>query len=408
MKEIFPRKRYLSFLEGFSFAPIIKVLTGLRRVGKSSLLQIYIQELKQKNALSEQDVLYINKENFTFDNIRNAQDLFQYFEKWYAQKPTRNKFIVAIDEVQEIFEWEKIINSLLAEYQGHIEIIITGSNASMLSGDLATLLSGRYVTLTVYPFDFTEYCAYRVLNKNKENFELYLRDGGMPGLFYLPQNREFTDIYLAGIYDTVLLKDIVENFSVRNVSFLEQLYRYIFANTGCIISAKKISDYLKSQKISHSIETVLQYLHYGQDAFLLHKVASCDPGSKKFFEIYQKYYVGDIGIRNALVGYNPIRDRGRVLENYVYIQLISRGWNVSVGRLKNGKEIDFIAEKQGIIKYFQVCYLLSDENVIEREYSALESVADSWEKYVLSLDDIEMGIRNGIFHKKVFEIEDIL
>ncbi len=156
------------------------------------------------------------------------------------------------------------------------------------------------------------------------------------------------------------------------------------------------------------METVLQYLHYGQDAFLLHKVKSFDPGSKKIFEIYQKYFVGDIGIRNAVVGYQPVRDRGRILENYVYMTLKAKGYSVSIGRLKNKKEIDFIAEKNGIIKYFQVCYLLTDEKVIEREYSGLESLSDSWEKYVLSFDEEKMGIRNGIIHKKIFELEDVL
>ncbi len=407
MNEIFKRKRYLSFLQGFAFTPVIKVLTGLRRVGKSSLLQSYLDEQKEAESLESDDIFYVNKDDFSFAFIKNATDLHQYFEDWY-QKKKRSRFIVALDEVQEIDEWERIVNGLLAKYQQQVDIIITGSNASMLSGDLATLLSGRYVTLRVYPLSFTEYSDATQSKPANQTFEKYLQRGGMPGLLHIPDNPEFTKAYLSDIYSTILLKDIVEHFSVRNVEFLEQLYQYIFTNIGCVISAKKISDYLKSQKISHSVDTVLQYLHYGQEAFLLQKVKSSDPGSKKIFEIYQKYYVGDLGIRNSIVGYSPARDKGRVLENYVYLQLMTYGWNVMIGRLKNKKEIDFIAEKNGIIKYFQVCYLLADERVIDREYSALESVHDSWGKYVLSLDEMEMGIRNGIKHYKIYEIEQIL
>ncbi len=405
---MFYREKYLHVLEGFAFTPVIKVLTGIRRVGKSSLLQTYIQRQQEKKNIPAAHILTINKELFIFDHLKTANDLFAYFQEWYATLPENVPFMVAIDEVQEIFEWEKVINSLLASYQKRIDITITGSNASLLSSDLATLLSGRYITLRVFPFSFTEYCEYHKKNPDKSFFLEYLRFGGLPGTFFLPREDSFLDAYLQGIYSTVLLKDVVEYFSVRNVEFLKQLYQFVFTNIGNIVSAKKISDYLKSQKISHSMETVLQYLHYGEDAFLLQKVVSCDPGSKRVFEIYQKYYVGDIGLRNAICGYSPVRDQGRILENYVFLQLLGAGYSVKIGRLKDATEIDFIAEKNGITKYFQVCYLLADETVIEREYAPFEKIYDQWEKYVISLDEENMGMRNGIRHENIWKLEEIL
>ncbi len=210
--------------------------------------------------------------------------------------------------------------------------------------------------------------------------------------------------YLRGIYSTILLKDIVRHFGLRNVAFFEDLYRYLFSNIGSVFSAKSISDYLLSQKIKLSPETILTYLEYGQKAYLIHLAKAEDPATKKYFEIYNKYYVSDMGLRNSLIGWNPARDIGKILENFVYLELIRAGYSVRIGRLKNGKEIDFVAEKRGIVKYLQVTYKLGGETTIEREYMALESLNDHWEKYVVSMDEMSFGVRNGIKHVRILDL----
>lgn len=408
-EKLYVRDRYVLQLHGFAFAPVVKILTGMRRVGKSSIVKSYIQQSIQYKALTAEYIWYINKELLKFDAIRTYQDLNLLFLEWRRTLPKQSsKFLIAIDEIQEIDGWERFIASVLAEFQQQVDIVITGSNSNMLSSHLATLLSGRYVEIRVFPLDFPEYCGIRSIDETKDNFLQYLQFGGMPGLFAMKSDPQFLNSYLQGIYATAVLKDVIEYFSVRNTEFLKILYQYVFTNIGNIFSAKSIVDYLKSQRISVSVDTVLKYLSHAEDAYLIYKVKSCDPGTKKIFSIYQKYYIADLGLRNAMTGYLPVRDQGRILENYVYLLLLLNGYDVYIGRLKNNKEVDFIAEKQGKKFYIQVCYLLTDQSVIDREYSALESIQDNWPKYVVSMDEQDLGVRNGIEHISLMDMTSIL
>lgn len=404
---LIPRTKYMEKIEKFLGKPVIKVFSGMRRVGKSSLLKSVIQNLITSGQYKTEDIFYLNKESYDWDHIRTYHDLMELFVA-FEKKGDHEKILVAIDEIQDIEEWERFIRSIFSDKQDTIDIIITGSNSTLLSGELATFLTGRYVEFEIFPLDFEEYTLFRNESPTDTLFLEYLRYGWLPGIIRMWRDEESIYEYLHWIYSTILLKDIVRHFGLRNVAFFEDLYRYLFSNIGSVFSAKSISDYLLSQKIKLSPETILTYLEYGQKAYLIHLVKAEDPATKKYFEIYNKYYVSDIGLRNSLIGWNPARDIGKVLENFVYLELIRAGYNVRIGRLKNGKEVDFVTEKWGNIKYFQVTYKLAEETTIEREYSALESLDDHWEKYVVSMDEMSFGIRNGIKHIHIMDLKNIL
>lgn len=296
------------------------------------------------------------------------------------------------------------MNGYLSVYQEKAEIFITGSNSFLLSGELATYLTGRYVEFPIYPLSFAEFCIFKKAPETKENFLEYLKYGGLPGIFKMEYTGETIFSYLLSVYHTIVLKDIIQYHQVKNINFFKDLYKHTLANIGNVISGKSIKDYLKSQNISIGNDTVVNFLGYALETFLLSKVHSVDPETKKYFEIYNKYYVGDLGLRNALVGYVFSRDIGKLLENYVFLELKRHGYNVKIGRLKNGGEIDFIAERNGIVKYFQVCYLLGSEKTIEREFGNLKTIRDNWEKYVVSMDDIDHGTDEGIRHVNVMDL----
>lgn len=399
--------KYSEKIEKFLGKPVIKVLSGMRRVGKSSLLKSVIQNLVTSGQYKSEDIFYLNKESYEWDHIRTYHDLMELFLT-FEKKGDHGKILVAIDEIQDIEEWERFIRSIFSDKQDTIDIIITGSNSTLLSGELTTFLTGRYVEFKIFPLDFEEYTLFRNKTPTDALFLEYLHYGWLPGIIRMWRDEESIYEYLHGIYSTILLKDIVRHFGLRNVAFFEDLYRYLFSNIGSVFSAKSISDYLLSQKIKLSPETILTYLEYGQKAYLIHLIKAEDPATKKYFEIYNKYYVSDIGLRNSLIGWNPARDIGKVLENFVYLELIRAGYSVRIGRLKNGKEIDFVAEKWGIIKYFQITYKLWEETTIEREYSALESLDDHWEKYVISMDTMSFGVRNGIKHLQILDLQSVL
>ncbi|MCH2188887.1 ATP-binding protein [Candidatus Gracilibacteria bacterium] len=406
-ESIIERDFYLNKIEKYHNTPLIKVLIGQRRVGKSTLLKSIIQKMYSQNELKKENILYINKELPTFDHIHTYEDLKKEFKVFLTQTST-GKILVGIDEVQEIKNWEKFINGISAEYQENIEIYITGSNSFLLSGELATYLTGRYVEFHILPLSFQEFCIFKKDKENRENFIEYLKYGGLPAIFKMHYEDEVIFPYLLGVYNTIIVKDVIQHHEIRNVGFFKDLYRYSLGNIGSIISGKSIKNYLKSQGISLGNETVLNFLSYALETFILHKVYSVNPETKKYFEIYNKYYAGDLGIRNALTGYDFKRDIGKLIENYVYLELQRYDYDVRIGRLKSGKEIDFIATKNGITKYFQVCYLLGSEDTIEREYSSLKEVSDNWEKYVVSFDEIDFGNHDGIRHVNVMNMCEVL
>ncbi len=415
-QEIIERNKYLQEIQDFLWTPLIKVLIWARRVGKSSILKNIIQK-EYKSWIFWDNFFYINKEDIVFDNIKNYLDLQKEFENFLENVNEDKKIFVAIDEVQEIEVWEKFVNSLLSKYKSNIEIFVTGSNSSLLSSDLATLLTWRYISFKIYPLSFEEFLKFSWKKRSKQEFLKYLELGWMPWIFETNFTNNAIKWYLKWVYNSILLKDIVKYFWVKNIDFLETLYKFILVNIWNVFSAKKITDYLKSQKIKVNVDTVLNYLNFWEKWFLINKVKTQELQSKKIFEVYDKYYSEDLGIRNAIVWFELSRDIWLLLENYVFNTLKYYSYEITIWRLKiydkfskkyKNLEIDFIAEKDWKKKYFQVCYLLSWEDVISREFWNLELIEDSWPKYVVSFDDINFWERNWIKHINIIDLEKIL
>lgn len=379
---MFRRKIYIDRIRPFIGKPVIKVITGMRRVGKSFFLRMLMEELALQGT-DNQSMVLIDKESTDFDYIKNYQDLNRFVEdRFKSAGGTRHLFV---DEIQEISSWEKAISSL--QKSKKYDIYITGSNAHLLSSEIATLISGRYIECPIYSLGFSEFLEFRgTLRENDEKeFNNYLRFGGFPALHHFDFDETTVYQYISSIYNTILLKDIVKRNNVRNISLLENITRFVFDNIGNIFSAKRVSDYLKSQRMKIGVETVQNYLAYLCNTYALHKVNRYDIKGRRLLEVHEKYYLGDIGLRHALLGFKEA-DISGVLENLIYLELLRRGYRVSVGKLWD-KEIDFIAEKESEKIYIQVTYLLSSPDVIDREFSPLKDIRDNYPKYVLSLDD---------------------
>ena len=378
---------------------IIKVITGQRRVGKSFFLFQIIDELKKND--SEIQIIYINKELHKFNDILNADDLINHINKFEKKKTA-----ILIDEIQEIEGFENALRSLQAELI--YDIYCTGSNANMLSSELATYLSGRYIQIEIYPLNFKEFLQFNNLTDNTESLNLYMRYGGHPYIKHLELKDEIIFDYLRNIYQTILLKDIVARNNIRNIRFLEDLSYYISDNIGNLVSAKKISDYLKFQKIKISNQAVLNYLHYLNDAFLVHAVKRYDIKGKRTFEIGEKYYFNDIGLRNSMVGFKP-DDIAQIIENLVFNRLIMLGFDVKIGKFDD-KEIDFVCSKNNKKIYIQVTNYLNNKNVIDREFGNLLLIKDNYPKWVISLDELNLDSYEGVEHYslKQFLLMEIL
>lgn len=394
------RKKYIDQITPFVGKPVIKVITGMRRVGKSTFLKMVMNTL-QEQGIDKNLIVYINKESLEFDDIQNYTHLNQYITA--ISKKTKKKLYIFIDEIQEISEWEKAILSFFSNDVA--DIYISGSNAHLFSEELATLLSGRYVTIPIYPLTFKEFLIFRGSKTenvdNEKEFNNYVRFGGFPGIHMLDFREEIIFQYINSIFNTILLKDVTKRHNIRNVAQLERITKFIFDNCGNIISAKKISDYLKSQRASVTVDTIQNFLQYLQSAFLIFKTSRFDIKGKRHLEFLEKYYMGDIGLRHGFIGYRD-NDISGILENIVYLELLSRGYKVSVGKLNN-LEIDFIAEKQGNREYFQVCYLLASKDTENREFKPLELLKDNFPKTVISLDKNWGNNRNGILRSNLIE-----
>jgi predicted AAA+ superfamily ATPase len=306
-EQLIVREEPMNFIKKFLHTPLIKVLTGQRRVGKSSILKLFMQELYQSKAIPKENFFYINKENTDFDYIKTYEDLKKAFQE-FSEKTVSGRIFVGIDEIQDIPYWEKFVNGILAKYGDKAEIFITGSNAFLLSGDLTTYLTGRYIEFPIYPLSFSEFCIFKKETESRENFLEYLKYGGLPGIFRMERSDEVIFSYLLSVYNTIFVKDIIQHNVIKNINFFEDLYKYTLSNIGNIITGISIKNYLKSQQISIGNDTILNFLHYGQETFLLNKVHSVNPDTKKYFAIYNKYYAGDVGLRNAFVGYDSKKD----------------------------------------------------------------------------------------------------
>ncbi len=387
------RKRYLDKIIPFIEKPVIKVITGIRRCGKSTLLKQIIQLIENRNVAIEQ-IIHINMELMEFDGLKNYRDLYTYIQE--RQRKIGVKYYIFIDEVQEVEEWEKAINSLLAE--GKSDIYISGSNARLLSSELATLLSGRYIEFKMYSLVFSEFISF-IKSKDRGNtiekqFDAFLKFGGFPGIHHMELDDTVIRQYLQSIYNSVLLKDVIVRNNIRDAAMLDVISKYLIDNSGKITSAKSISDFMKSKNRKVSVDTVLNYIRFNCDALLFEKVERYDLKGKRLLETYEKYYMSDIGLRFATLGYTP-ESVSSQLENIVYLELKSRDYKITIGKLDD-LEIDFIATKGTEKIYIQVSTQLTNDKVIEREYRSLEMVKDSFPKYVLSLDKGFETSRNGI------------
>ena len=353
---------YFTILKTFFNKDIIKVIVGQRRVGKSYFLHQIKNEIQETN--KNANVIFINKELYEFRNIIDYIDLTEYINNRIIPG---KKTVLFIDEIQDIKEFEKALRSLQAE--GTFDIYCSSSNANLLSGELATFLSGRYIEFKIYPLSYSEFLEFQNLKNSDDNFNKYLKFGGLPYLKNLELKDGIAFDYLRNIYKTILLKDVVARNKIRNVDFLQNLSEYIAENTGNIISAKKISDFLKSQKIRISNNIVLNYLNFLINAFLINKVKRSEVGGKKIFETGEKYYFSDIGLRNSIIGFR-LQDIAKIYENLVYNHISGLGFDITIGKLKD-KEIDFICKKDNEKIYIQVTYILSGQSVIDREFGNL-------------------------------------
>lgn len=381
------RPIYINKVSPFINKNIIKVFTGQRRVGKSYLLYQIIALIQKTDAKA--NIVYINKEDLAFSSIKNAEELNKYV---LSKKVKKGKTYLFIDEIQDITNFESALRSLLLEED--LDIYCTGSNANMLSRDIAGYLSGRFIEIVVYSLSYTEFLDFHKLDNNQNSLEKYTKFGGLPYLIHLPLEAEVVFEYLKNIYTTIVYRDIINRFQIRNTFFLEQLVLFLASNTGSLFSAKKISDFLKSQQINMPANQVQTYISHLVNAFVVHQVKRFDIVGKRVFEIHEKYYFENVGIRHALWGYR-IEDRGKVMENIVYNHLLCQGYAVKVGIIGD-LEIDFVAQRNGETKYIQVALSLNEEKTIEREFGNLKKVKDNYPKMVVTLDEYHGNTHEGI------------
>lgn len=393
------RESYMKRIRPFIGTDLVKVLTGIRRSGKSVMLELIKQEISAQG-VSEQNFICINFEDMRYSNLLTAKVLHD--EVMMRAEGIKGKVYLFFDEIQEVEDWEKCINSFRVALD--CDIYITGSNAKLLSSELATHLGGRYVEFIIYPFSFAEFNEmYKQLNPQNTTadiFKAYLFFGGMPYLGNLRYEAEPVRQYLSDIFVSVQLKDVIKRNKVRDVDLLERIIAYVIANVGTTFSANSLVKFLKSERRTVAAETVMNYIKYCTEAFLFYQVKRQDLQGKQLLAINEKYYIADHGIREAVFGGN-MRDINLVLENIVYMEMLRRGYDVTVGKIGD-KEIDFVCEKAGEKIYLQVAYLLASEDTIKREFGAFDNVKDNYPKYVLSLDEFDMS-RNGIKHLNIRE-----
>jgi len=396
------REKYLSKIRPFYELDLIKVLTGIRRCGKSTILSQIIDEIKMRGVKEEQ-IIYINFEFEDYYYIKNDLDLHNYITDKMVNK---DKYYLFFDEIQNVEKWEKSVNSFKAKYKENVSIFVTGSNSDLLSGELATHLAGRYVSFKIYPFTFKEVCELKgILSKNKyeleSDFEDYVKWGGLPQRFTMDDENQIK-MYLSDIYDSIIVKDIIKRFSIKDMDLLNRIVEYIVTTPTQTFSAESLVDYLlKKDEREVSKPTLYNYLEYMIKAMLINKAERYDVRGKRILNGKYKYYLTDLGL-GQIKNISKKTQMGAYLENIVYNELLSRGYAVHVGNIENG-EIDFIATRYEEKIYIQVCFLLGDnENVIAREFGAYKKIEDNYPKYVISNDKFDMS-QDGIIHKNIID-----
>ena len=391
------RELYMSRIRPFIGTDLIKVMTGIRRCGKSVMLKLIQQELLE-SGISPTQFISINFEDMNYSHLQTAKALHNEISARASE--IEGKVYLFFDEIQEVKDWEKCINSLRVSLD--CDIYITGSNANLLSGELATYLGGRYVEFVIYPFSFNEftelYHSITPAASIQQCFQKYILVGGMPYLSNIRYEDAPSKQYLQDLFNSVQLKDIMKRNKIRDVDLLERIIAYVIANVGTTFSASSLSKFLKSEKRAVAPETILNYIKYCCEAYLFYQVKREDLQGKQILASKEKYYIADHGIRKAVFGGN-MRDINLILENIVYLELLRRGFEVTVG--KNGtKEIDFVCNKHGEKLYVQVTYLLASQETINREFGAYDNIKDNFPKYVVSLDEFDMS-QNGIKHRNI-------
>lgn len=399
-----PRIFYTQKIENFVGNNLIKVLIGQRRSGKSYILRQIATNLI-RSGINSSNVLYINKEFLEFDFLDDYRDLEKLYLLYWEKLKPKGRVYLFIDEIQNIEGWEKFVNSHSQDFVEECEIFISGSNSKMLSNELATLLSGRYVEFRIFPYSFIEYTQLLKKDVSRQSYMDYLQKGGLPELYNLP-TLESQKQYISSVKDTILLRDIVQRKTIRDVKLLDDIFIYLVNNASNLLSITNIVNFFTSRKRKTSYDTVSNYIGFIEEAFLAHQAERYNIKGKDVISGNCKYYLNDLSFKNYLypgfaygVGY--------LLENAVYLDLLRYGYNVYVGVFKD-KEIDFVAVKDDRLIYFQCTYMLEDEKTIGREYSALEFIHDNYEKYVVSLDEIQHPSRNGIRHIQAWNLKEIL
>lgn len=387
---------YIEQLKEFIDKPQVKILTGVRRSGKSSVILLLKEELLKRN-ITEDQIIYINLESFVFSELKDAKSLYEYVSKRTIKG---QKTYLLIDEIQEVAEWQKGINAFLVDL--NIDIYLTGSNAHLLSSELATHLAGRYVEIPVYTLSFSEYLQfnshYFPQNKQttKESFLAYLRLGGFPVLHTTNYTEATAYKVIYDIYSSVILRDTVQRYNIRDVELLERVIKYVFDNIGNTFSGKNVADYFKSQQRKIDINTVYNYLNALEGALILYRTPRYDIKGKEILKTQEKFYLSDVGLLYATMGFRNSKING-ILENIVFLELKRRDYKVYVGKV-DLKEIDFIAEKQGEKVYVQVAYKLESQSTVEREFSGLIGIEDQHPKFVVTMDDFWRESMEGVKH----------
>jgi len=400
----FLRESYTNNIFSYIGNKLIKVLVGQRRAGKSYILRQIAHRLIT-NGVSPKNIFYINKEFLDFDFVNNYSDLDALIKLYRSRLNPQGKLYLFIDEIQNIEEWERFANSYSQDFSSDYELFISGSNSKMLSGELATLLSGRYVTFEVFPFSYTEYSGIMKTEISKQSYIRYMESGGLPELFVLP-NEDTKRHYIQAIKDTVLLRDIIQRYSIKDPKLLEDIFVYLVNNASSLLSINNIANYMKSNGRKTTYDTVANYIGYIEDTFLIHKAERFDIRGKETISGNSKYYINDLAYKNYIYsgfGYGI----GYKLENLVYLELRRAGYEVFVGVMKH-REVDFVAKKADKTLYIQSSYLLVDEETIKREYASLEGIQDNYEKIVVSLDEIILPQNKGIKHVQVWLLSTFL
>jgi len=400
----FPRTFYMDKIGQYVGNKLVKVLVGQRRAGKSYILRQIASKLISEGVKSE-NILYINKEYMELATLRSAVELEQLHKAYRETLKPIGKVYVFIDEIQYIDEWERFVNSHSQDFAEPSELFISGSNSNLLSGELATLLSGRYVEFEIFPFSFPEFCGISELEINSESYRKFLQSGALPELFNLP-NDEMKQNYVSSIKDTVMLRDIVARYNVKDVKLLDDLFVYLVNTASSLISITNIINFFTSKKRKTNYETLSSYINYLENSFLVHRAERYNIKGKDTISGNSKYYLNDLAYRNYLyAGYSY--GIGYLLENAVYLSLRRAGFQVYVGTIKDA-EVDFVAIKGERRIYVQVTLQLTEEKTIEREYRSLKLIEDNFDKYVVSMDDYKIPTNEGIEHISAWNLDAFL